>query len=126
MLWKGVPSYRALLSADMPPGTARILWSLTVVALIQPAYWLGWRATPPVEAGGAWRNFLGHIVLFLGRMTFVFVGAVITTVFYVQPTHLQITPYRVLQLMALLFSMFCYILELEKLGNALIREADKK
>jgi hypothetical protein len=116
MLWNGVPMYRKFLSGDPDPGHRSILWALAVLALVQPAFWTIRRIRPPVPGD---HLVAGHVVLFLGRMTFVFVSGVFSAVFYSRMGTMQVTPGRTGLLVAVLFSMFCVTQEVDRLGQTL-------
>ena len=66
------------------------------------------------------RNALvGHIILFVGSISFVFAGAVFGFAFIVPRPELQIPSSRYLVLTMGLFALFCYVRELARLGRAL-------
>lgn len=96
--------------------------TLLVVAIcaFQAAYWY---RLARVEIP-RWRNVvLGHIVGFVGRLSFVF-GAALFSLFFLRHTPgltegaLILVP-RIAILLATLFCLYCFTLELERLGNAL-------
>jgi hypothetical protein len=60
--------------------------------------------------------FLRHIVLFVGRLSFIFGAALFTAVMYLRFPELERSIPRFAVLVAVLFSMFCYSLELEWLA----------
>ncbi len=124
ILWMGVPIYRRLLlgAPDTGPKLSVTCWALIALALVQPAYWMA-RRIPPVVGGGP-RPFLGHVVQFLGRLTIIYVGGMFAAVFYVRYHELQLAFWREAMLIAILFSVFCYTKELERLGQALMEPAD--
>ena len=117
LLWKGVPLYRNLLSGEPDPGNRLALWALAVIGLIQPAFWVARRI--PLEPRGPLRPVLGHLVMFGGRLAFAFVSGVFSAVFYTRFGQLHAEPFRMAILVAILFSMFCYTLEMERLGRTL-------
>jgi hypothetical protein len=120
VLWQGVPIYRRLLlgTPDTGPRLSVMLWALLAMALIQPAYWVARRHSPAV--GHVPRPVLGHVVQFLGRLTIIYLGGMFGAVFYVRYQELQLAVWRELMLVAVLFSVFCYTKELERLGLALM------
>jgi hypothetical protein len=86
-----------------------------------------------VDAGGLWiqhrlrpplphlRNaFVGHVILFVARMSFVLATSVFGFVFIVRRPEFQIPTSRYFILIIGLFALFCYTQELEQLGRALI------
>jgi hypothetical protein len=117
LLWNGVPIYRSFLSGEKDPGHRILIGALAIVGLIQPAYWTG----RSVRLESPARVPIGHIVLFVGRLAFVFVGGVFSAVFYARPAAAELSLFRLLLLVCVLFSLFCYTLEVERLGKALIR-----
>ena len=68
---------------------------------------------------------LGHVILFLSRLNFIFAAAVFSAVYLVRFNELEISLWVFVLLSGVLFSIFCYTLELERLGRALIERKDR-
>lgn len=119
LIWLGVPLYRQVLEnpGAHEPRPERLIWSLAAIALLQAGYWVRHRLNPPLPRLS--NAFLGHIILFLGRLSFVFAAAVFGFAFIRKP-EFQIPLSRYLVLIACLFALFCYTQELERLGRGLI------
>jgi hypothetical protein len=112
IVWEGAPAYRRLLAdADRPAATPEgLLLGTAAVVLIQISYWLRVSLIPTLALP---RNvFLSHITLFFGRLRFI-LGAALFTVMYYRFPELEKSIPRLLVLIGVLFSMFCYSLELE-------------
>jgi hypothetical protein len=68
--------------------------------------------------------FLAHLLLFASRASFFFSGALFTTIFVRHVPELDALPpveqagVKIICLMTILFALFCYSLELERLGKA--------
>ena len=93
------------------------------VTIIQVCYWLDqyWFAT-------LWMGYnalLGHVILFLSRLNFIFASAVFSALYLVRFTELEISLWRFVLLSTVLFSIFCYTLELERLGRGLLERKDR-
>jgi hypothetical protein len=126
LLWGSAPIYRAILAApgqqlaDIPSSPFLIIAGLVV---FHAAYWHRLRQVP-VAIGGR-SLLLSHLVVFTGRLCFVFGGSMFALVaFRHVPEMGQIVdPLRLisrsLAMLAVLFSLFCYVLELERIGVAL-------
>ncbi|QCI65913.1 hypothetical protein [Phreatobacter stygius] len=103
---------------------ARFYAELAVATLvIQLCYWVRLLRLP---AGLAWRSVLiGHVLVFASKLSFIFGGALFSVVFFRHLPEFETLPdafglaLRGLLLIAMLFSLFCYTLELERFGNAL-------
>jgi hypothetical protein len=67
---------------------------------------------------------LGHLILFLSRLNFIFAAAVFSAVYLVRFNELDISLWGFVYLSTVLFSIFCYTLELERLGRALVERKD--
>ena len=94
-----------------------IIWALLGTFLIQAAYWGSTVSVFPKLP--VRRNIvLGHAVLFLARLNFVFAGGLFATVVLVRASEIEFSWWRALMLFGVLFSLFCYTLELERLGQA--------
>ena len=59
----------------------------------------------------------GHLILFLSRLNFIFAGAVFSAVCLVGFNELDISGRGFVFLFTVLFSIFCYTLELERLAE---------
>lgn len=125
ILWNGIPIYRQIVAdaSQHTPKPETLILAVVAVMLIQGAYWLRQRLELPLPQQG--NSLLGHLVLFLARLSLIFATAMFSVVFFLQPEGLQISSSRVVALVAVLFSMFCYTLELERLGRALYRSEAK-
>ena len=93
------------------------------VTIIQVCYWLNqyWFAT--LRLG--YNALLGHVILFLARLNFIFASALFSAVYLVRFNELEISLWRLVLLSTVLFSIFCYTLELERLGRALLERKDR-
>jgi hypothetical protein len=93
----------------------------TLIAM-QAAYWYRFRFSPIPFRGS--RPILSHLLLFLGRLTFVFGGSLFAVVFFRHLPELEknadtwIMARRGFLLVGSLFALFCTTLELERLGRA--------
>jgi hypothetical protein len=121
ILWHGIPPYRRLLfgqafeTGRLP--TSLIIWFLTGATLIQIGYW----ANRPLELeiGSRRRVVLGHFVLFVGRLNFIFLSGVFATTFFVRFDVVNFSILGTIVIFAALFSVFCFTRELERLGRGL-------
>ena len=116
----GVPHYRQVLAnpAAHKAELETLAWALPSIALIQAGYWLreGLRPPLPQFVNAA----LGHVVLFLGRFSFVFASGVFTFLFIVPRPDFSIPAARYVITLIGVFSIFCYTLEVERLGRAML------
>jgi hypothetical protein len=116
LLFYWIPMYRRLVAG---PGGDRpgagilgpiLLGNVAVLA----CYWIrrSLPAPPPPR-----RNALtGHILLFLSRLTFVFAGSTLT-LFLVRAGDTTASPFGLSVAVVTLFSVFCYMLELDRLSR---------
>ena len=119
LLRYSVPLYRQVLAdpSGHEPHAERLIWSLLSIALMQGGYWLRERFDPPLPR---LRNaLLGHVISFIGRMSFVLATATFSFVFLLPNPELQVPPSRYIVLIVGLFALFCYMQELKRLGTAL-------
>ena len=86
---------------------------------MQLCYWLDqhWFAT--LRLG--YNPLLGHVILFLSRLNFIFAGAVFSAVYLVRFNELDISLWGLLIISIVLFLILCYTLELERIGKALVK-----
>ena len=97
----------------------------TIGALLamQAAYWYRLHRVPiPFRGPNA---ILSHFLLFLGRLSFIFGGSLFAVVFFRHLPELDqgvdtlLMARRGVLLVGSLFALFCFALELERLGNAI-------
>lgn len=125
LLWNAIPHYRQIL-ADPTSHVARnenLVWSLSSIALMQVGYWISNRVRPPPPRFA--NVLLGHVTMFLARMSFVFATSVFGFLFIAEKPgfHLPVSRY-VLTLLGL-FALYCYMQELERLGRAFLGQERK-
>ncbi|MGN6554554.1 MAG: hypothetical protein ACTHLW_12670 [Verrucomicrobiota bacterium] len=99
------------------PHPGIVWWAVVAVVLIQVAYWLRVRLQPPLPGGG--HVVIGHMAAFFARLIFILASSTFAVMFFVRFDQLSLPPHRVLLILSLLFSMFCWTLELERLAKAL-------
>ncbi len=115
----GVPYYRqALLRTEARQPIGIFLLVSTCVVVIQASYWLGFRGFPASRLGG--QPVFGHILIFVSRLCFVFVSSLFCVVYFVRFGEIDARPGGFVLLTFVLFSLFCYARELERLGTALL------
>ena len=120
LFWYTVPLFRQVLldPGSHVPRTENFIWSLSAITLMQAGYWTRHRLRPPRPQ---FHNaFVGHIILFVARMSLVLATSVFGFVFILRRPELYIPTSRYLVLIMGLFALFCYTQELEQLGRALI------
>lgn len=115
-------------------GKPQQLHASTVIAaaaaalVMQACYWIRYRHVPvaaPIRGA-----FAAHLVLFASRVSFFFAGAVFSAIFFRHVPQLDILPpvgqglAKAFGVMALLFASFCYAMELERLGRAMVEEGN--
>jgi hypothetical protein len=105
----------------MPPKI--FVFAALGVIIIQVCYWLGQHWFVTLRLGH--NSFLGHLTLFLSRLNFIFAGPVFSAVYLVRFNELDISVFGFVFLSSVLFSIFCYTLELERLGRALVERKNR-
>jgi hypothetical protein len=115
----GVPIYRQMTGdfSRHEPNPGVLWWAVVAVILIQFAYWLRVRLQPPLPQKG--HIFVGHVASFIARLSFILASSTFSAVFLVRFEQLSLPPQRIVMLLVILFSLFCYTLELERLAKAL-------
>jgi hypothetical protein len=119
-----LPVYRHILTE---PGqavqSAASLWAVAAVLLSQAAYWFRLMRVPmPVLRP---RILLSHLVLFASRLVFIFGAALFSVVFFRHLPEFESLPGlpdlagRAALLFGVLFALFCWAMEWERLGQAL-------
>jgi succinate dehydrogenase hydrophobic anchor subunit len=96
--------------------------TIVMVVAMQAAYWYRLRCVPIPSRRS--NMILSHLLLFLGRIAFIFGGSLFAVVFFRhlpeidQGADAWLMLRRGLQLAASLFALFCATLELERLGRS--------
>ncbi len=119
LLINGVPIYRQAVGdfSQHRPQPGILWWAVAAVGMIQGAYWTAMRLrVAPPKSG---QVVIGHLAAFVARLSFIFASSSFTLIFIVRFEDLNLPFDRILMLLAMLFSMFCYTLELERLAKAL-------
>lgn len=115
ILWDGVPIFRGLINFRQGATLRDDIILLSAALAIQITYWRTLRRLPPF-ALPRW-PFLGHIILFLSRLSFIFVSAVFSFVVYRYWDVFKVSPYRFSLMIFVLFSVFCFSRHLEMIGT---------
>src|ERR1700733_6228876 len=113
ILWQGAPVYRRILAGSEGPNAdpGALILATLAVALIQGAYWL--RTAFVASLALSPKVFLSHVVLFGGRLSFIFGAALFAAIMYYRFPDLEKSIPRAAVFVGVLFSIFCYSLELE-------------
>ncbi len=123
ILWDGIPIYRDMMrdiSGHRPqPGVLWWAWAGAILAL--SAYVLRVWLRPPMPQSS--HAIAGHIISFVGRLSFVAATSTFSLVFINHFGELNLPPYRMAVILVLLFAIFCWNLELERLAKSLIGTA---
>jgi len=128
-IWKELPDFRQLVlhpGEQLPYIPYDDFATIVTLFVMQVAYWYRLQRIPiPFEGSNA---ILNHLLLFLGRLSFIFSGSLFAIVFFRHLPELKqgadslLVARRGLLLGGSLFAMFCFTLELERLGHALGRK----
>jgi hypothetical protein len=126
IVWKGLPAFRQLVLSpgEQPASTAYDGNTvLAVLFAMQAAYWYRLlRVAIPFRGPSL---ALSHLFLFLGRLNFIFGSALFSIVLFRHVPELGsgidilLMARRGVVLAISLFALFCFTLELERLGMAL-------
>ena len=123
ILWNGIPIYHEMMR-DISGHTPRpgvLWWGWGGIILVLGAYILRARLHPPMPPSG--HAIAGHLISFAGRLSFVAATSTFSLVFINHFGELNLPPHRMASILVLLFSLFCWNLELERLAKALIGTA---
>jgi hypothetical protein len=120
ILWHGVPIYRELLAGNFNRAQPLVrLWGTVATVLIQIGYWF--RYLHPTLPSLPRQVLLGHGLMFLARLNFIFTSGVFSTVFFLRFDQVKFSLSGTGLLLLILFSMFCVTLDLERIGAAFLK-----
>ena len=120
----GVPWYRGLLANPTAYEPRQDMWIwLSAIVLVQVGYWVRHKVRAPLPK---FTNVvLGHVVLFAGSLSFLLATTVFCFVFLAQKMASRMPLDRQLLMFAALFSLFCYMQELQRLGRSIVGKEKK-
>jgi uncharacterized protein Usg len=96
----------------------------SAIALIQVGYWVRYRLRPALPK--LVNSFVGHLVVFTGRIAFTLATAGFSFVFILRKLAFQLPLVGYGLTLAAVFSLFCYMQELQNLGNSMMADREKK
>ena len=119
ILSEALPFYRTLIrgSAGDRPGRYLYVPAASAVVIMQLCYWIKRKTRPPIWQRR--RIFLGHILLFFARLSFIFAGSLLSLVIFTRSEDTQFSVVGIALLLATTFAQFCYARELEILSQLL-------
>jgi hypothetical protein len=127
-IWQALPEFKLLAGnpgAQLPRDGFSDLVSFGVLCVMQIAYWCRVLLVPiPFRYP---QILLNHLFLFLGRLSFIFGGALFGIVMFRHLPELDrsvdilLVARRGIILIGCLFALFCTALEVERLGQAFER-----
>jgi hypothetical protein len=89
--------------------------ALCAVIVMQACYWSMRKIRPPIARR---RNvFVGHLLLFLSRLSFIFAGSVLSLALFTRSQDTTVSVPGIVLLLATTFAQFCYVRELEALAR---------
>jgi hypothetical protein len=117
VLWDGIPLFRHLIRFEQPGTSVDQRIMVAAVIFILPPYWALLRHDPPFDFPR--QQFLGHILLLVNRLVFIFASGVFSLVVYRYWDLLNPSFFRTTLMMVVLFAVFCFSRHLERIGNLL-------
>lgn len=126
LFWTIFPTFQRLVLRSGQPQMLEartVLVALAAVLVLQACYWVRYHHVPVWAPLGS--ALIGHLLVFASRASFFFGGALFSAVVFRHIPQLGFLPplgqglAEALGLFAVLFSLFCYSLELERLGRAI-------
>ena len=125
LIWRMFPTFHGILLNPGSQGDFRVFDETIVFALVllfQGTYWFRLLRVPVPALSASLP--LNHLMMFGGRLNFIFGAAFFSAVFF---RHLPALPsdvsiivmmFRAILFVGGLFTLFCFTLELERLGAA--------
>lgn len=120
---EGLPIYRKILADPGAYDPQTTFVALGGAVLIQVAYWARYRMRPPEPRLA--NVLLAHILLFVSRLIFVLPAAIFSFLFIAKAVDVRMPLSRYAFILFALFSLFCYVLELELLGARILRPKER-
>jgi hypothetical protein len=131
LIWQELPEFRQMAAnpgEQLPHDTSGDLIAVGVLLITQIAFWYRQSQLPiPFRRPNI---FLNHILLFFGRLGFIFGSALFAVVVFRHLPELDrridilLAARRGVILVASLFALFCTSIEVERLGQAFERKSN--
>ena|SRR5690349_12711330 len=118
ILWDGVPIFRNIVQFQQAVTRDDETILLIAVLCIQLTYWKWLRREPPFDLPVL--PLAGHVVLFIARLSFIFASSVFSFVVYRASNMFEFTFVRSFLGLMVLFSVFCFMRHVEKVGNMML------
>ena len=118
ILIKGIPLYKTLLLhyETYAPKSGGMYIAVLVILLIQVPHWYKqnkW-SIPIVPKS----NILSTLIAFIGRIFFIFAAAFFSVLFFIRYDGWEgVHPYKIILMLTVIFSIFCYCRDLEDLAE---------
>ena len=124
ILYEALPVYRKLVNetAEKHPGRPVLIPILCIVVMMQTCYWMKFRKRPAI--GRIDHPLVGHLFLFLSRLSFIFAGSLLSLTLFRQVYGFREALPGLLVLFAATFAQFCYARELEMLARRFEKSPD--
>ena len=125
IFWTSFPMFSRIMQHSGEPqvlGSGTFVPVLVAAALLQACYWIRYRRVAirtPLHS-----VLVGHLLIFASRASFFFGSALFSLVFFRHVPQLAVLPptgqgvVKAAGVLVVLFSLFCYSLEIERLGKA--------
>lgn len=119
ILWQGVPMYHALLAGNFDKAEMSFkIWTTIAIVLIQSCYWF--RYIHQASSEQPKQMILGHAIIFIARLNFIFASGIFSTIFYTRFDQVHFSVQGLMILFGILFSMFCVTFDAERIGKAFL------
>src|SRR5262245_41608966 len=119
LLWFGLPLYHRLLAGGSQGATdMQLAMGVLALVIMQSGHWLSLRLKPKLQFR---RNvILGHLLFSLGEISLFFISALAVLVFFDRFDELNLNVWKILLIVAILFSVCSYKYQVGALGAELI------
>jgi hypothetical protein len=124
-VWQELPEFKQVVTRpgmQLPRDTYSELLLAAIASVMQASFWIRVHYVPiPVRRANM---FLNYMLLFLGRLSFIFGSALFSVVVFRHlpelgsETNVFLMMQRGIIFVACLFALFCSSLEVERLGQA--------
>ncbi|CAM5549935.1 hypothetical protein [Rhodanobacter lindaniclasticus] len=118
ILWNLVPAYRRLLLNGSGESTSAATLAVSLAAALVLVCWGLRHRTAPLPALQQ-RWWTGHLILFIARLSFILPAGLFSVIFFLRYDELRVSPLDTALLFGILFALFCFTTELERLGRRL-------
>ena len=125
LLFRAIPIYRIILlnPEDFVPNQPNMILGTVSIILIQGPHW--YKSHNLIFPNTNKSNLLNKLIGFVARIFLIIMSAVFTIIFVLRIETVEVSLLKILVSLLMLFSIYCYVKDLEELADSYKRKKKK-